>query len=104
MTQRDKTLSRWERSTDETFSTVEAMLKYKGFTLEGSAGSHNIYSHPALEVAYLENPFKYSEFGPSGSVSIPTKHGQRVKQLYLKRLLRAFAIVDERMSDDEQRS
>ena len=89
-----KTLQNWENGQDEVWKTVEAVLKKYGFQLAGKpGGSHNRYVHPTLREALRDNPCYFKDYAPTGQI-IVIKHGEKVFNQYLRRILKAIADID----------
>lgn len=87
----EKRLTAWRENppVDVPISEVRAVLKRhfpNGY--KEKAGSHIIVRHEKLE--------GFGDFGHRGEFSIPVKGGQKVKGRYLKRLVAAVDILEER--------
>jgi|WetSurMetagenome_2_1015567.scaffolds.fasta_scaffold02398_13 hypothetical protein len=92
----EKRLKSWSQNTppDAPVGEVKAVLKrYFPGKYEEKAGSHIVVRHEKLKGC--------QEFGINGEFTIPVKSGQKVKGWYLKRLVRAIELVEERKGVEE---
>lgn len=90
MSRIDKKLEKWgtKPSTDAPVDEVVAVLdRFFDGCYENKAGSHIVVRHEKL--------VGVSDFGPMGELTIAVKGGQRVKGIYLKRLVLAIEILRE---------
>lgn len=92
MAKRDKLLEKWRNNTpkEAPVSEVEAVVNYyfRDSRVKGRRGSHNI--------VVKDERFKgIGEFGALGRLEIPVKSGQKIKGIYLQKIVRAIDILLE---------
>lgn len=99
MGKRDKLLERWRTNTprDAPIDEVEGVIDYffGDSRAKGRRGSHIVIRDDRLR--------NKGEFGPLGRIEIPVKGGQRVKGIYLERLIRAIDILKELGEQSDER-
>ena len=89
MSKYDKILKKWgskpkELRKDEILTVLQSF----DFELDLKSVSHIIVRHPKL--------VNQANFGIMGEFVVPSKHGRKVKGLYLKRILTAIEIIKEK--------
>jgi hypothetical protein len=91
MGRRDELLKKWRDNTptDAPVSEVKSVVEhfFGDSQKKGTRGSHIVVKDKRLK--------DKGEFGPLGRFEIPIKGGQKVKGIYLRRLVSAIDIVME---------
>ena len=86
MSKIEKILKKWEsRPILVEKDEVLSVLKRFHFNIDQKSGSHIVVSHPSL----VNKP----NFGRMGEFTVVIKSGQKVKGLYLERILEAISII-----------
>lgn len=90
-----------EKIPELTFNEVENIIKANFENYEFKRGSHIIIKDSRLK-RYNETCYS-TEYGRLGQLTIPVKSGQKVKSIYVKKLIEAIEICEIMEGKSEER-